>query len=321
MLMFRTSSLWWLFIVLTSVMFIIGSCSSLIPGNSKDGSKWSGKTRQLESAGKAYIGPQYTIGIVKFDSKPSVKLSGVGEVAETILQTQFETAGLKTILLDMNELREAQKSKVIQLSNVVKVGSKDAYSGVDALDFRLSGTITAYSEVEERVDTIIPQKKIDIARVTVEYALFDIATGKPLLAESGTGEYRNTSTGALGLEASSSLDPNLLDGALRDAITKATEKIIHKLGSLPFQGKLLAAEGTSLVLKAGRRSQLKEGTQLAVYRVSEALADPDSGQILGYRESKIGVIKIASHQNENLSSATIVSGSGFQPGDVAKPIP
>lgn len=293
-------------------MLIIGACSSQTAGKSKDGNKWS----ELERSGKAYTGPQYTIGMVRFDSKPSVKVSGLGEVAMTILQTQFETAGLKTIFLDMNELKEAHKSKGILLPKAVKIGSEDANSGFDALDFRLSGAITSYSE-EEGADTVVPHKKIDIARVTVEYALYDIATGKPLLADSGAGEYRKTSTGDLGQGA----DPNLRDGALRDALAKATEKVIRKLSSMPFQGKLLAVDGPALILKAGRRSQLKEGTQLAVYHIGEALIDPDNGQVLGYRESRIGVIKIASHQNENLSLATIVSGSGFQAGDVAKPIP
>jgi len=308
-------------IIFTSLMFVISSCTTHTTGRAKDDSTWSGETKQLESAGAAYTGPQYTIGIVQFDNKAPAKVSGVGEAAATILRTQLETAGLKTILLDEKALKEADKFKVLQRSGVLKIGKKDADSGFDALDYRLSGAITAYSEVEEGVDAIVFQKKSTVARVTVDYALVDIATGKPLVAESGAGEYRKTTTGALGLGARSSFDPNLRDGALRDALAKATEKVIRKLSNMPFQGKLLAVDGTSLILKAGRRSQLKEGTQLAVYHIGEALIDPDNGQILGYRESRIGVIKIASHQNENLTSATIVSGSGFQVGDVAKPMP
>ena len=308
-------------IVLTFIMFVFSACTTHMTGKAKDDSTWSGETKQLESTGAAYTGPQYTIGIVQFDNKAPARVSGVGEAAATILRTQLETAGLKTILLDENALREADKFKALQRSGVLKIGKKDADSGFDALDYRLSGAITAYSEVEEGIDAIVFQKKSTVARITVDYALVDIATGKPLVAESGAGEYRKTTTGALGLGARSSFDPNLRDGALRDALAKATEKVIRKLGSMPFQGKLLAVDGPALILKAGRRSQLKEGTQLAVYHIGEALIDPDNGQVLGYRESKIGVIKIASHQNENLSSATIVSGSGFQAGDLAKPIP
>ena len=92
------------------------------------------------------------------------------------------------------------------------------------------------------------------------------------------------------------------------------------------------ADYSALLLPALRRhvdvTVVKRGTKrpprgvdLAVYHIGEALIDPDNGQVLGYRESNVGVIKIASHQNENLSSATIVSGSGFRVGDVAKPVP
>ena len=314
--MFRYSYLLWIFSVLTSFIFINGACTSHTAGKSKDGSKWS----EPGSSGKAYTGPPYTIGIIIFDSKPSIKESGLGEEATTILQKQFETVGLKAILLDTNELKEAQKSKGILLPKAVNIGKEDSNNVIDALDFRFSGSITAYSETEA-VDTTVPDKRIDIAHLTLEYALFDIATGKPLLAESGTGEYIKTSTDDLGKVARSSSDPYLREGALRNAVAKATGKVIRKLGGIPFQGKLLAVDGSLLTLKAGRRSQLNEGTQLAVYHISEALVDTDNGQVLGYKESKIGVIKIASHQDENLSSAVIVSGSGFRVGDLAKPIP
>lgn len=310
-----------LFVILASIMLAISACTTHMSGKTKDDSTLSGETKQLESAGAAYKGPQYTIGIIQFDNKAPAKVSGVGEAAAAILRTQLETAGLKTILLDEKSLREGEKLIALQRSGVVKIGNKDADSGFDALDYRLSGAITAYSEVEEGIDAIVFQKKSIVARVTVDYALVDIATGKPLVAESGAGEYRKTTTGALGLGAKSSFDPNLRDGALRDALAKATEKVIRKLSTMPFQGKLLAVDSRSVVIKAGTRSQLKNGAQLDVFHVGEALRDPDSGQILGYKESKFGVIQISNHQNENISEATIVSGSGFQVGDVAKQAP
>jgi hypothetical protein len=318
--MFRYSSLLWIFSALTSVFLIIGACSSQTTGKSKEGSKSSGKTRHQEILGKAYTVPPYTIGIILFDSKRSVKESGLGAEATTILQKQFETSGLKSILLDANEFKEVQKSKGILFSKAVKIGSENSNNGIDALDFRFTGSITAYSEIEV-LDTTAPDKRIDTAHLTLEYSLFDIATGEPLLAESCTGEYHKTSTGELGQVASPSSDPYLQDGALRDAVAKATGKVIRKLGGMPFQGKLLVVDGPLLFLKAGKRSQLKEETQLSVYHINEALVDPDNGQVLGYKENKIGVIKITSHQDENLSSAAIVSGSGFRVGDLVKPIP
>lgn len=306
-------------IFLASIMLALSACTTSSSGKAKDDTTLSGQTQKLESAGGAYTGPQYTIGIVQFDNKAPSRVTGVGEAAATILRTQLETAGLKTILLDESSLKESDKFIALQRTGVVKTGKKYADSGFDALDYRISGAITAYSEVEEGVDAIVFQKKSVVARVTVDYALVDIATGTPLVAESGAGEYRKTTTGALGLGAKSSFDPNLRDGALRDALAKATEKVIRKLSTMPFQGKILAVDNQSLTIKAGNRSQLKAGTLLSVYHVGDALRDPDNGQILGYKENKIGVVQISKHQNENISEANIVSGDGFQVGDVARP--
>lgn len=308
-----------IFTLISSIVLLTSACTTSMSGTAKSDSTLSGETQQLESAGAAYTGPQYTIGIVQFENKAPAKVTGIGEAAATILRTQLETAGLQTILLDESALKESDKITALQKKGVIKTGKKDASVGFDALDYRLSGAITAYSEVEEGVDAIVFQKKSTVARVTVDYALIDIATGKPLVAESGAGEYRKTTTGALGLGARSSFDANLRDGALRDALAKATEKVIRKLSGMPFQGKILAIDSQFVVLKAGTRSQMKIGTQLNVYSIGEVLRDPDNGQILGYKENKIGVVQISRHQNENLSEATVVSGTGFQAGNLAKP--
>jgi hypothetical protein len=305
--------------LLTTLVLLTSACSTSMSGNVKDDSTLSGQTQQLETVGAAYTGPQYTVGIVQFENKAPAKVTGIGEAAATILRTQLENAGLQTILLDEGALKEADKITALQKTGVIKVGEKDASVGFDALDYRLSGAITAYSEVEEGVDAIVFQKKSTVARVTVDYALIDIATGKPLVAESGAGEYRKTTTGALGLGSKSSFDANLRDGALRDALAKATEKVIKKLSGMPYQGKILAIDSDFVVLKAGTRSQLKIGSQLNVYHIGEALRDPDNGQVLGYKESKVGVVQISRHQNENLSEATVVSGTGFKTGDLVKP--
>ncbi|NOU00745.1 MAG: hypothetical protein HOO95_04110 [Gallionella sp.] len=307
------TTLWVTLVLLTT------ACSTSMSGKAKDDSTLSGQTQQLETAGAAYTGPQYTIGIVQFENKAPAKVTGIGEAAATILRTQLESAGLQTIMLDEGALKEADKITALQKTGVIKMGKKDASVGFDALDYRLSGAITAYSEVEEGVDAIVFQKKSTVARVTVDYALIDIATGKPLVAESGAGEYRKTTTGALGLGSKSSFDANLRDGALRDALAKATEKVIRKLSAMPYQGKILAIDSDFIVLKAGTRSQLKIGSQLNVYHIGDALRDPDNGQVLGYKENKVGVVQITRHQNENLSEATVVSGTGFKAGDLIKP--
>ncbi len=307
--------------LVVTAAWLASACSISSTGVVKDDTTLSGETQRLAEAGARYTGPEYTVGIITFENKTPSKVLGIDEAATTILRTQVEAAGLNAILLDETELKNQQKFAEMQKSGTLKTAKKRADEGFDAVDYRLSGAITAYSEVEEGVDAIVYQSKSRVARVTVDYALVDIATGKSLVAESGAGEYRKKTTGALGLGAKSSFDPNLRDGALRDALTKAMSKMIAKLGSQPFRGKILMVDANSIVVRAGTRSRIDEGAQLIVYHSGPDIRDPDSGELLGRQESKIGVIRITEHQSERLSQASVVSGKGFQAGDVVKLMP
>jgi hypothetical protein len=304
-------------ITLLTLTVSSGGCVTPMSGQTKD----SGGIQLPESAGAILTGPQYTIGIVKFNNMVPAKVSGAGDAAATILRTQLEAAGLNTILLDAHALKEGDKSMAMKSTGPVNTGGTLLDSGFETPDFRLSGAITAYSEVEEGIDANAFQKRSVVARISVEYALTDIVTGKPLLTESGTGTYRKDITGSPGLGGQSTYDPNIRDDVLRDTLAKAVDKIVQKLNALPFQGRLNSVDGQRVVLRAGSRSQLKEGTQLVVFHVSDVLRDPVSGQIFGYKDTKVGVIKINRHSDENTSEASIVSGSGFQPGDIARYIP
>ncbi len=299
----------------------LSACTITSTGVAKDDTTLAGETAQLAEAGARYSGPEYLVGLLTFENKTPSKVLGIGEAATTILRTQLEQAGLKAILLDNAEIRDQERLKALEQSGAMKTGRKRLDEGFDAADYRLSGAITAYSEVEEGIDAIIYQRKTRVARVTVDYALIDVATGRALVAESGAGEYRKDTTGALGLGARSSFDPNLRDGALRDALAKALNKMMTKLSSQPFRGIILLVDGEAIVIRAGTRSKVREGAELAVYRPGQEIRDPQTGELQGRRESRIGVVKITRHQDERLSEASAVSGQGFRVGDIVKITP
>jgi hypothetical protein len=48
------------------------------------------------------------------------------------------------------------------------------------------------------------------------------------------------------------------------------------------------------------------------------IKDPDTGEVLGANEVKVGRIKILAVRGPRLSSAVTVSGSGFKAGDLLK---
>jgi curli biogenesis system outer membrane secretion channel CsgG len=287
-------------------------------GQVKDDPSLTGQTQKLEAAGAKYNGPAYTIGIIKFANKTPSKVLGIGEAATDILRTQLKAAGLEPIDLSEEALQQQEELIKLQQTGAVKMGKKSAAEGFESIDFRVQGAITAYSETEEGKDLLIAQSKTQIARVTVDYALIDVATGKSLLAESGTGEYRKETGGVLGFGSRSAADVGLRDGALRDAFAKVLEKMINKLNAQPFQSRIMLIEGSTVVIRAGEKSKLAPGTKLAVYRPGQDLIDPETGRSLGKREKLIGEITLVSHQNERISEAKITTGIGFQVGDIVR---
>jgi curli biogenesis system outer membrane secretion channel CsgG len=299
-------------------LLTLTGCQATMTGQVKDDPSLTGQTQKLEAAGAKYNGPAYTIAIIKFANKTPSKVLGIGEAATDILRTQLKAAGLEPIDVSEEAMQQQEELIKLQQTGAVKMGKKSAAEGFESIDYRVQGAITAYSEAEEGKDLLITQSKTQIARVTVDYSLIDVATGKSLLAESGMGEYRKETGGVLGFGSRSTADVGLRDGALRDAFAKVLEKMINKLNAQPYQSRIMLIEGPTVIIRAGEKSKLAPGTKLGVYRAGQDLIDPETGRSIGKREKLIGEITLMSHQNDRISEAKITSGTGFQIGDIVR---
>ena len=308
------------FAVPAFLVMILAACAPSMTGEVKDDVSVTGQTQRMEAAGAKYSGPQYTVAIVKFANKTPSRSTALGESATDILRTLVKNAGLEPIDMSQEAMQQQEELIKLQQTGAVKAGKKNAAEGFDSVDYRIQGAITAYSEVEEGRDLLITQTKIQVARVQVDYSLVDVATGKSLLAESGMGEYRKETGGALGMGTKTTADTGLRDGALRDAFSKAMEKMIVKLNTQPFTGRILLMEGQTAVIRAGEKSRLPSGAKLGVYRPGQDLIDPETGRSLGKREKQIGELMLTSHQNDRVSEAKVSSGTGFQAGDIVRVI-
>lgn len=296
----------------------VSGCSPTTTGAVREDVTLTGQTGELKETGLKYRGPEYNIAILEFENKTPSKTLGVGEAATDIMRTIVKQAGLEPIVVTKRELGQQERLIELQQSGAVKTGLKKGDEGYDSVDFRIAGSVTAYHEVEESSDMLISQKKKRIARVQVDYSLVDVATGKSLVSDSGMGEYTKTTGGVLGMGGKSTADPGLRDGALRDALAKALTSMVTKLNEMPFTGKVLHVDGQAVTIRAGTRSRIEPGTVLSVYGIGVDLVDPDTGRVIGKREKLIGEIKLAEHQGERISEATVSSGTGFKPGDVVK---
>ena len=307
------------FVLVMSIPAIV-SCSPTTTGAVKEDITVTGESKRLEEGGLKYRGPEYNVAILTFANKTPSKAIGLGEAATEILRTIVKHAGLEPILLSEEEMRQQEDIIRLQQTGAVKTGKKNAAEGFDSLDYRISGAVTSYAELEEGSDYLVSKSKTQIARVAVDYALVDVASGKSLVAESGMGEYRKKTGTTLGMGSKTTADMGLREGALRDAMTKAMSRMVDKLNTLPFKGRVLAVDGATIVVRAGTRSRLEPGAVLDVYRPGQDLVDPDTGRVIGKREKKIGELILKDHQSDRISEAEVKSGAGFAAGDVIKAV-
>jgi len=309
-------------VVLGLFAWTLSGCAPTISGAVKDDTTVTGTSKELATSSDTsdYKGPKLRVGVVNFQNKTPSKVLGIGEAAADILGTILQKTGRFIVIpqQDMSSILEQQRMGATGAINPDTAAKMGQILGLNAI---VTGSITAYSETEEAQDYLVYKKKSQIAKVTVDYRIVDTTTGVQLMADSGAGIYQKTTGGALGLGAKGGYDPDLRDGALRDALTKAMVNMMKQLESQPWKGKIAKVNGNQVYINAGKKTGLKVGDRLDVYRVGEDIIDPDTQQKLGTTEDRVGQVLIQRNDigdKADMSIAVTASGMGFKKGDVVK---
>jgi curli biogenesis system outer membrane secretion channel CsgG len=308
-------------ICVVGALFAAG-CSPTMSGAVKDDTTLTDTSKQLQTSSDVsnYKGPKLRVGVVNFQNKTPSRVLGIGESAADILGTILQKTGRFIVIpqQDMESILGQQRTGATGAINPATAARIGEVMGLNAI---VTGAVTAYSETEEGYNYVVSQGKTQIARVTVDYRIVDTTTGVQLMADSGAGIYQKKVGSVLGMGTKAAYDTDLRDGALRDALTKAMVNMMKQLESQPWKGKIAKVAGNKLYINAGKKTGLKVGDRLDVYRVGEDIIDPDTHQKLGTTEDKVGQAIV--QQNDlgdkaDMSVAVTASGMGFKQGDTVK---
>jgi curli biogenesis system outer membrane secretion channel CsgG len=115
-------------------------------------------------------------------------------------------------------------------------------------------------------------------------------------------------------------DKTPLGQAMRDAVTKWVKFTVDKLGSQPWEGRIVKADADDKVyINAGSTANIQAGDRFRVLREGEKLVDPATGLQLGAERTACGTIEVTQVQ-EKFAIAKAVDGHGFQRGDVLQEV-
>jgi hypothetical protein len=83
-------------------------------------------------------------------------------------------------------------------------------------------------------------------------------------------------------------------------------------------GKIAKIDGGTVYINLGSEQGVQAGDTFGVYAMGEAIKDPDTGEVLGADETKLGAVKVTAVKGAKYSECTVVEGAGFKVGNVVK---
>jgi curli biogenesis system outer membrane secretion channel CsgG len=205
--------------------------------------------------------------------------------------------------------------------------------GLDAI---IVGSITQFGADTKSTIGGVGHSKTK-AIVQVDARIIDVDTGEILVATDGHGESSRSSTSLLGGGSGwsgfgggnvdfgeSNFQSTIIGEAVKQATDQLSTNLVAGAGKLQahvtsIEATVAFADASTVVLNAGAKAGLKVGDQLSVERVKQEIKDPDTGSVLRRLTDKIGVITV-SEVDDKSAVCKIVSGGGFNKGDVAKSV-
>jgi len=165
------------------------------------------------------------------------------------------------------------------------------------------------------------RQKQTLAATDVEVKIFDVSSGREIMASAHSGE--STSNNLVAIEEddlhSQAFRAELVKFALRDTIHKFVPDVVMSIEKMAWQGRIAKISGKKVYVNAGRRSGLVGGDILKVLTDGDEVYDPDSGAYLGRTQGQLkGTVEVIDFIGDDAAVAKIHTGGQFQEGDVVR---
>ena len=153
-----------------------------------------------------------------------------------------------------------------------------------------------------------------IFRFSVVGKLYDSTTGK--LMESANFQTGNDEFKQIQLDRNYTAKSDELSDEMMVAIARSmAEKIANKLVDVIFPAKILIKRDTIVTINRGEGGGMAEGDVFNVFAQGDELKDPDTGEVLGREEVKVGKVKITL-VGPKTTQAEVLEDTGIDKGAV-----
>jgi curli biogenesis system outer membrane secretion channel CsgG len=151
-----------------------------------------------------------------------------------------------------------------------------------------------------------------VFRLSIVGKIYDSTTGK--LLESASFQTGNDAFKQIQQEKNYSVKNGQLSDEMMVGISRdMAEKIATHVADVIFPAKILIKRDNTVTINRGEGAGVAEGNVFNVFAQGDELKDPDTGEVLGREEVKVGKVKI-SQVNPKTSLAEILEDTGIDKG-------
>lgn len=249
----------------------------------------------------------------------------VGEAAQDMFITELVKSG-KYSVIDRERLEALMREKNLSLSGDVDPRSAVQAGKLLGVEYILFGNVTEFGEQTNKaavgwgIGVDVRKKKFVAA---LDSRLVSTTTGEILWADTANREESNVKVFVLGTGGGVD-DQRMFDKVLRPVV----QELAGKVNNLSLQtsatvvgrvaGKVAKVEGATVWINLGSEHGIAVGDTLGVYKLGEAIKDPDTGEVLGQDEVKVGEVKVTAVKGAKYSECQVASGSGIAVGNAVK---
>jgi len=300
-------------VVLSTVFLLTIVVSSLFaPSASADGLKKVVAVSRFENKTSYGTGGAYDIGNGMAD-----------QLTDALTQSgQFTVLERQTLGDVIGEQDLASSGRTMK--------SKSARTGkITSAQILIKGAVTEYSRSSSGSDTGVSVMGVHVggsksqAHVGIIIRLIDTTTSEVLVSKRVEGKAKaggfnlGLNVGGVGF-GTRGFKKTPLGKATQIAIDNAVEAIASGLKDIPYQGRVILVKGDSVYLSAGSRTGASVGDEFTVYSLGEELVDPDTGEMLGSEEEKLGKVKIYSVKKKFSKARAVGTLEAVEKGNIIR---
>jgi curli biogenesis system outer membrane secretion channel CsgG len=280
-------------------------------------------------------GAKPRVAVLEFKNKASNyswNWYDAGRGAQDMLVTELVKSG-KYRVIEREQLAAIMQEKHLSLSGDIDPKTAVKIGKMLGVEYLVTGSVTQLGTTNRGASVPggfgLPSVSVHSqkAEAALDARAFSTSTGEIVWADTASGETSDASVYVAGAGGGAQ-DHGKVDKILRPVVQKLADSMAKaKLSTSGvggagdasgIVGKIANVEGGTLYVNVGSEGGVKEGDEFSVFRVGKQIKDPDTGEVLGADETKVGRVRITAVKGARLSTATTISGSGFRAGDTLK---